>query len=423
MKSKMILTLAAMTSFLPLQQAFSMPIENVDVKIVDVAGGTSVPLLNKMGVSMQLVAQQLLLERDVDALQKSKQEYATLLSDIADRVLTGYYLQSTELTIDKNSQLVLKIRPWNASIENVEVDLQFSGIEEQTSELLESKLPFLKQQLQNTIAGASVDASDWADGVLRKMVRQQVEEVLPEFKVAVDLVNETDKTVVQVIIYPVGQLVRNVNYSMRSDAIPNILLMKLKDKYAEECSKLRGLPVSYVERQKQEIEEFLLSKLREEKELVEYQLLPRVNIIPEADMTVDILIDSNKYKIWFEGYGDIGRGEDNLSGKAHFGKFVSPKEEVFGEVELVLDNVDWNFGLGYTRYWGKSGWSYIRRAPDGENNYKLEYYLDDKWRLRAEHFSEKNRNEYGVRYRIHEFLSAEYVYGGDEFYLRIIGNL
>ena len=412
-----------MTSFLPLQQAFSMPIENVDVKIVDVAGGTSVPLLNKMSVSMQLVAQQLLLERDVETLQKSKQEYATLLSDIADRVLTGYYLQSTELTIDKNSQLVLKIRPWNASIENVEVDLQFSGIEEQTSELLESKLPFLKQQLQNTIAGASVDASDWADGVLRKMVRQQVEEVLPEFKVAVDLVNETDKTVVQVIIYPVGQLVRNVNYSMRSDAIPNILLMKLKDKYADECNKLRGLPVSYVERQKQEIEEFLLSKLLKEKEIIEYQLLPRVNIIPETDMVVDILIDSNKYKIWFEGYGDIGRGEDNLSGKAHFGKFVSPKEEVFGEVELVLDNVDWNFGLGYTRYWGKSGWSYIKRAPDGENNYKLEYYLDDKWRLRAEHFSEKNRNEYGVRYRIHEFLSAEYVYGGDEFYLRIIGNL
>ncbi|MBR2220286.1 MAG: hypothetical protein IJ974_04820, partial [Phascolarctobacterium sp.] len=381
MKSKMFLALAAMTSFLPLQQAFSMPIENVDVKIVDVAGGTSVPLLNKMSISMQLVVQQLLLERDVDALQKNKQEYATLLSDIADRVLTGYYLQSTELTIDKNSHLVLKIRPWNASIENVEVDLQFSGIEEQTSELLESKLPFLKQQLQNTIAGASVDASDWADGVLRKMVRQQVEEVLPEFKVAVDLVNEADKTVVQVIIYPVGQLVRNVDYSMRSDAIPNILLMKLKHKYADECNKLRGLPVNYVERQKQEIEEFLLNKLRNEPEIIKYNLQPFVNVLPDTDMGVEFIIGSDKYKIWFEGYGDIGRGEDNLSGKAHFGKFVSPKEEVFGEVEFITENVDWSFGIGYTRYWGKSGWSYIRRIPDGENNYKLEYNLDPKWRL------------------------------------------
>ncbi|MBQ9763526.1 MAG: hypothetical protein IJV92_04130 [Phascolarctobacterium sp.] len=423
MKSKMILTLAAMTSFLPLQQAFSMPIEQVYVQVVDVTGGTSAPLINKMSTSMQLVAQQLLLERDTEVILPSQQEYATLLSDIADRVLTGYYLQSTELTIDKNAELVLKVRPWNESIRNVEVDLQFSGIEAQTSELLESKLPTLKQQLKDTIRGASIDASDWADGVLRKMVREQVEEVLPEFKVAVDLLNEADKTVVQVIVYPVGQLVRNVDYSMRSEAIPNILLMKLKSKYADECNKLRGLPVSYVERQRQEIEDFLLAKLSREPEIVKNKLQPRVNITPDTDMTVEFLINSDKYKIWFEGYGDIGRGEENLSGKAHFGKFISPKEELFGEVEVVLDDVDWNFGVGYTRYWGKSGWSYIRRVPDGENNYKLEYYLDPKWRLRAEHFANSNRNEYGVRYRIHEFLSAEYVYGGDEFYLRIIGNL
>ena len=423
MKSKIILTLAAMTSFLPLQQAFSMPIEHVYVQVIDVTGGTSAPLLNKMGNSMQLVAQQLLLDRDTEAILPAQQEYATLLSDIADRVLTGYYLQSTQLTVDKESELVLQVRPWNTAIKNVQVDLQFSGIEEQTSELLESKLPTLKKQLEDTIRGASVDASDWADGVLRKIVRQQVEEALPEFKVAVDLVNEADKTVVQVIVYPVGQLVRNVDYSMRSDAIPNILLMKLKHKYADECNKLRGLPVNYVERQKQEIEEFLLNKLRNEPEIIKYELHPFVNITPDTDMDVEILIDSNKYKIWFEGYGDIGRNEDNLSGKAHFGKFISPKEEFFGEVEIVLDDVDWNFGVGYTRYWGKSGWSYIRRIPDGENNYKLEYNLDPKWRLRAEHFAKKNRNEYGVRYRIHEFLSAEYVYGGDEFYLRIIGNL
>ena len=423
MKSKMILTLAAMTSFLPLQQAFSMPIEQVYVQVVDITGGTSIPLLNKMSNSMQLVSQQLLLERDTEAIKPVQQEYATLLSDIADRVLTGYYLQSTELTIDKESELVLKIRPWNAAIRNVEVDLKFSGIEEQTSELLESKLPTLKQQLNDTIFGASVDASDWADGVLRKIVRQQVEEALPEFKVAVDLVNEHKKTVVQVVVYPVGQLVRNIEYSMRSDAIPNILLMKLKHKYADECNKLRGLPVSYVARQKQEIEEFLLSKLRNEQEILEYDLKPQVTITPDADMSIEFLINSDKYKVWFEGYGDIGRGEENLSGKAHFGKFVSPKEEVFGEVEATLDNVDWTFGAGYTRYWGKSGWSYIRRVPDGENNYKLEYYLNPKWKLRAEHFANQNRNEYGVRYRIHEFLSAEYVYGGDEFYLRIIGNL
>ncbi len=284
-------------------------------------------------------------------------------------------------------------------------------------------MPGLKQNLHEIINGASVDASDWADGVLRKIVRQQVEAALPEFKAAVDLVNEDGKAKVQVIIYPVGQLVRNVSYQMGSEAIPNILLINLKTKYAALCDKLRGLPVEYVKRNQQELIDILLQKLRQEPEIIRYQLQPQVHLTADVDSEVNIAIASDKYKIWFEGYGDIGRDDDNLSGKAHFGKFISPQEEVFGEVELVLDDVDWNFGAGYTRYWGKSAWTYTKRMPDNDNNYRLEYNLSPKWRMRAEHYSDDNRNEYGVRYRIHEFLSAEYVYGGDEFYLRIIGNL
>lgn len=423
MKSKTVLALAAMTSFLPLQQAFSMPIENVYVQVIDVHGGTSAPLLNKMATSMQVVAQQLLLGRDTEVILPVQQEYAALLSDIGDRVLTGYYLQDTQLIVGKDATLLLQIRPWSNTITDVQVDLQFSGVEQRTAELLEQKLPDLKRELYDTINGASVDASDWADSVLRKIVRQQVEAALPEFKAAVDLVQDNGTTVVQVIIYPVGQLVSNVSYEMHSEAIPNILLLQLKAKYADYCDKLRGLPVAYVKRHQQEIEHLILEKLLSEQEMVRYNLQPRVHIAADVDADVDITIDSDKYKIWFEGYGDIGRSDDNLSGKAHLGKFVSSKEEVFGEVELILDDVDWDFGAGYTRYWGKSSWSYVRRMPDGDNNYRLEYTLAPKWRLRAEHFSGDDRNEYGVRYRIHEFLSAEYVYGGDEFYLRIIGNL
>lgn len=160
-----------------------------------------------------------------------------------------------------------------------------------------------------------------------------------------------------------------------------------------------------------------------EPEVRQYNLKPRINIQPGSNTAVEIILYSDEYKIWLEGYGDIGRDKDNLSGKAHLGKFVSPRDEVFAEAEVVLDHVQWQFGAGYTRYWGKSSWSYMRRAPAGDNVYKLEYTLSPKWRLRAEHFSGNDRNEYGVRYRIHEFLSAEYVYGGDEFYLRLIGNL
>lgn len=423
MKISKALLIAAMTNFLSLQQAFSMPVENVQVKVCDLNGSTSAPLLDKMSSSMNIVAEQLLLGRDTEAIRPLQQEYMDLFAEIGDRALTGYTVEKTHFDIGANTGIVFYIVPWGSTINNVEIDLQFSGIEPQTAKLMEKSIPDLQEKLRRTISGASADARDWAGGILRQIVRSEIEKALPEFKAAVDLVQEGNTTVVQVIIYPVGQLIGDLKYEMHSETVPNILLNRLKVKYLDECEKLRGLPVSYLQRHRQEYEEYLTGQLAAESEVRQYNLKPRITIVPGADTEVEILLFSDEYKIWFEGYGDIGRGEDNLSGKAHIGKFISERDEVFGEVGVTLDHVQWDFGVGYTRYWGKSSWSYTRRIPYGDNAYKLEYTLSNKWRLRAEHFSGDNRNEYAVRYRIHEFLSAEYVYGGDEFYLRMIGNL
>lgn len=415
--------IAAMTFLMSLQQAFCMPIENVNVEINDISGKTSKPLVSKMSDSIQIVADQILLDKDTVNVNQYREEYGQLFEDIGDRVLTGYEVHNVQLTLGSTTEVMLDIVPWNKTIDNVEIDLQFSGIDKQTAIYMETLIPDLRERLHETIKGASADAEDWAGGILRRIVRQEIEKSLPEFKAAVDLICQEDKTIVQVIIYPVGQVVSDVKYEMHSESIPNILLNKLKVKYQQEVRKLRGLPVSYLQNHKQDYEKYLTQKLMQEDEVSRYDLKPQITIIPEASTSVDIVIYSDDYKIWFEGYADIGRDNDNISGKAHLGKYISDKDEIFTEAELILDDVQWNLALGYTYSWGKSYWTYMHRMPHKENNYKLEYDLNNKWRLRAEHYSEKNRSEYGIRYRIHEFLSAEYVYGGDEFYLRLIGNL
>ena len=422
MKLNKLLIVAAMTC-LPLQQAFSAPIEGVAVQIVDTGGGTSKVLLEKMSSSMQVVANQLFIDKDDVAVAAAAADYKRLLAEIGDRVFTGYELVDVRLEAAPQTRITLFARPWSATISQPVIDLQFSGVEPETAALLAQRIPALREQLETAISGASVDAGDWAGGVLRRMVRREVEQALPEFRAAVDVLQEGDRTLVQVVIYPVGQLVTNIKYELRSEAIPNILLMDLKYKYAAECDKLRGLPLAYVKHHQAELEKMLTEKLLAESSVREFELRPVVKLEPASNMAVSIMINSDKYKVWFEGYGDVGRDNENLSGKAHVGKFISPKEEIFGEAEVVLDHVNWRFGAGYSRYWGKSVWSYTRRMPVGDDNYRLEYNLSPKWRLRAEYFTGDDRNEFGVRYRIHEFLSAEYVYGGDEFYLRIIGNL
>lgn len=92
-----ILLIAAMTNFLSLQQAFSMPIEDVQVHIVDAGNSTSDILLQKMTDSMQVVAEQLLLDKDTKNIAPVKADYADLLTEISDRVLTGYEMQQTDI--------------------------------------------------------------------------------------------------------------------------------------------------------------------------------------------------------------------------------------------------------------------------------------------------------------------------------------
>ena len=404
------------------------PVTKVDVQIKDEAGTTSPVLLQKMEDSMQVVAAQLFNGRDSDFIAADAAGYERLLAEISDRVITGYQTNQVRLSTSDGREgmtvkLVFSVAPWAQTVQKVDVDLQFSGISPFAAEVLQEKVPALKEQLQKTLQGASLDAADWAGSVLRGQVKGSVEEALPDFRAAVDLTTQNGNAVVQVVIYPVGELVRDVQYSMVSRSIPNILLMKLKYKYADKAKSLQGLPVSYVEMNKETLSKKILQELSDEIQVRRHHLTPQVLIHPGPETQLDISLESHEYKIWFEGYGDIGRKDHNLSGRAHFGKFISRRDEIFGEVGVDLKDVRWDFTAGYAFHYGKATMSYMFRVPADAHVIRAEYDITPKWRLRYEHFGDKKENEYAVRYRIHEFLSGEYVYSTNKSYFRIVGNL
>lgn len=404
------------------------PVTKVDVQIKDEAGTTSPVLLQKMEDSMQVVAAQLFNGRDSDFITADAVGYERLLTEISDRVITGYQTNQVRLSTSDGREgmtvkLVFSVAPWAQTVQKVDVDLQFSGISPFAAEVLQEKVPALKEQLQKTLQGASLDAADWAGSVLRGQVKGSVEEALPDFRAAVDLTTQNGNAVVQVVIYPVGELVRDVQYSMVSRSIPNILLMKLKYKYADKAKSLQGLPVSYVEMNKETLSKKILQELSDEIQVRRHHLTPQVLIHPGPETQLDISLESHEYKIWFEGYGDIGRKDHNLSGRAHFGKFISRRDEIFGEVGVDLKDVRWDFNAGYAFHYGKATMSYMFRVPADAHVIRAEYDITPKWRLRYEHFGDKKENEYAVRYRIHEFLSGEYVYSTNKSYFRIVGNL
>ena len=404
------------------------PVTRVNVSIRDEGGQTSPVLLHKMEDSMQVVAAQLFNGRDSEFIAADAAGYERLLSEISDRVITGYQTNRVVLSVAQEREstavnLFFSVTPWAQTVQSVDVEVQFSGVSPFATRILQEKIPELRKQLQETLQGASLDAVDWAGGILRGQVKNCVETVLPDFRAAVDLTTKGGNACVQVIIYPVGELVRTVQYSMVSKSIPNILLMKLKYKYADKAKSLQGLPVSYMEANHGLLAERLLQELSAEPQVGRHHLTPQIVIHPGAETRLDISLESHEYKIWFEGYGDIGRKDHNLSGRAHIGKFISRRDEIFAEAGVDLKDVRWDFSAGYAYHWGKATLSYMRRVPADANVYRFEYDFTPKWRFRYEHFGDKKENEYAIRYRIHEFLSGEYVYSTNKSYFRIVGNL
>ena len=411
-----------------MESCLAAPVTKVNVTIRDEAGKTSPVLLRKMEDSMQVVAAQLFNGRDSEFIAADRQGYERLLSEISDRVITGYQTNRVVLsTVHRRDgttvNLAFAVAPWAQTVQKVDVDIQFSGVSPFAAAVLEEKIPSLREELQKTLQGASLDAADWAGGILRGQVKSCVESVLPNFRAAVDLTTRDDVAAVQVVIYPVGELVRTVQYSMVSRSIPNILLMKLKYKYADKAKSLQGLPVSYIETEYGFLADRLQQELSREPQVSRHHLKPQIDIRPGAETQLDITLESDEYKIWFEGYGDVGRKDHNLSGRAHIGKFISRRDEIFGEAGLDMKDIRWDFSAGYAYHWGKSTLSYMRRVPEDANVYRLEYDFTPKWRVRYEHFGDKKENEYAIRYRIHEFLSGEYVYSTNKSYFRIVGNL
>lgn len=403
--------------------ALAQPVTAVQVQIKDIRGGTSPQLLEKMAASMQVVAQQLFQGKNTEKIAGDLPGYEKLLGEVADRVLTGYTTEKVTLVPGTATVVTFTISPWNNVIHDPVIDLQFSGVSPLMASYLQSKMPGLKQRLAAMLEGASIDAVDWAGSVLRTQIRSEVEQELPEFKAAVDLVEQNNQVVLQVVVYPVGQVVQHVQYEMLSRSIPNVLLINMKDRYAEKVNNLRGLPVTFIERNRSELEHVFLEQLQAEQMVEAYHLTPSVSFIPNANLVANFSVESKDYKIWFEGYGDIGRRQNNLSGRAHVGHYFSPHDELFGEAGVQLDDVAWDFSGGYAWHEGKTTVSYMRRAPSAENVYRVEYDFNPKWRLRYEYWSGSNLKEYAVRYRIHEFLSGEYVYSTDKSYFRIVGNL
>lgn len=379
-------------------------------------------LVERMQASLTVICEHLLRERSVELVANQRADYERLIREVAERVLTGYDVEQVNMTIGSATVVRVNVRPWGPTVARADVRLLLSGVSAEMLPMVRADLGPVEGEVQALLMGLSQDAVDWSGGAVKQEIRRRVEARLPEFQAAVD-VSSGDVPVVSIVLLPVGQTIQGVLYQMTSSSIPNVLMLDEKETLAQAAQSLRGLPVAYAVRRTDALTQWLTQKAAATKIARQYRLTPLVAIQPAVDAAVQVQMESDRYRVWIEGRADLNAKDDNLSGKLHAGKFFSPKDELFLEVSWQPSSMSWTLEPGYARHDGP--WIIGAQAATDEKDstWWLERKMAANWRLRTQFQPEDKTYEFSLRYRVHEFLSVEYVVEKNDQYVRLVGNL
>ncbi|VBB09258.1 Hypothetical protein LUCI_4548 [Lucifera butyrica] len=409
---------------LPLKaQALPATVDAVQVTIQ--AGESPLPakVAKRMADSVRTVGEQLLLGKSVAEVAASQASYEKLIKEVFDRVLVGYSVQSVTIDPAGATQIDVVVAPWGEVVRDVTLKVNLDGISPELSGLIAQDMGNIKEQVDDVFVGLSVDAADWAGSVSKNMIREMLAAQLPEFRVSFD-VTAGPHTVVKLSLAPTGPLIQNVRVSLRSRTIPNLLLFGLRPVTEDAVKSLNGLPVAFVERHRDYFTAKLQAALSQQSAVRQYGLALSTDIYPGAETVVAVNADTDKYKVTLEGYLDMGHQTDNTAARLHIGRYLGKRDELFMETTFYPNSVTWQFRPGWSHSLSSNmaaGFKYD--LSDRQAILWGSQYLGHNLTLRLERTPATGYDEFGIRYKLHDFLSAEYVFTKDEKWLRLIGNL
>ncbi len=398
----------------------------VETVTVSVRAGDAPPpsrVIKRMEQSIATVGDHVLTGRKVADVESGKASYEKLIKEIFDRVLVGYSVQEVSITPGSTAHIAVRILPWGDIVRKVSLETDLGGISPQLADLFRSDLGDIEDRISQVLVGMPVDSVDWASSVSKSAIREYLAAQLPEFRANIEII-AGQTTTVKLSLAPAGPLVKDVRVTLRSQTIPNFLLLEARPVVEEAASPLRGLPVAFVERHGDYFKDMLTKVAAAQPVTERYSLNLTSALRPGVATDVEISAETTKYNVKLEGYLDMGRKENDTSARLHVGQYLGRQDELFLEVTFIPASVTWEFVPGWGHRLGpatEAGVKYNLNSQQGLLWLKQD--LDERWSLRLERTPTMGANEVGLRYKLHEFLSAEYVVTTNNRWLRLVGNL
>ena len=384
------------------------------------------PLIQaRMQTSVKAIADQLLAGHPLPSVQADRGHYETVIHEVFDKVLVGYSVDRVDIRPAAIAQVQVHIVPWADTIQTVQVRTTVEGMPPEIEAMVRSDLQGVDKVFSQSIVGLPLAAADWSNGVVKHSLNAFMAEHLPEFRADFELSPDTEAQV-QLTVYPRLPVVRTVDLNMRSDTVPNFTLINHRQLMLEKVNLLLGVPVAFVSRHEEALRRLFAATLDSTPDFRLYRLHSTVSLQVAEDTVVMSRSDTTKYRLRLEGWSDIGNirnGEgDNQRFRLHAGQMMSSKDELFGQLDFFPQHVRWGWEVGYQRSLGSQ--AAVNLCYDMKENRGVlgaSYRLAPRWQLRYEYRWADELGEAALRYRMHDFLSLEYVVDRHDNWLRLIG--
>lgn len=418
-----VVALALLLPMASFAYAAADTIEAVTVLIASPEGKPPSRVVKRMEASVATVGNHVFTGRSIEEISAGKNDYERIVSDVIGRVLVGYSVEEVHIIPGAVTQIAVTIIPWGDVVRDVHLEMDVGSLSPEVANLITKDMGDLEESLAGVLVGLPIDSLDWAGGVSKTVIRELLTAQLPEFRSSFDIVSGP-QTIVRLTLAPQGPVVQDTRVSLRSRTIPNVLLLKTKPAVEEAAKMMNGLPVAFVERHSAYFNTRLAEAIKDYPVAKKYGLTLTPQVIPGRQTQIELTAETTKYRLTLEGYVDMGREQDNTALKLHAGKFINSADEVFTEVEFIPSSVTWNFYPGWSHKMGTTTYAGMKYdISDKVNILWINQNIGSDWSLRLERTPATNSDEIGVRYKIHDFLSAEYIIGDHEKWLRLIGHL
>lgn len=399
---------------------------SVEAVTVSITAGDVPPpprVIKRMEQSVATVGEHVLAGRKLAEVESGRGNYEKVIKEVFDRVLVGYSVQEVTITPGETTNIAVRLAPWGDIVRRVVLETDMGIVAPPVTELVRQDMGDIEGKIGQVLIGMPVESVDWASSVSKSVIREILAAQLPEFRANLEI-NAGAVTTVKLSLTPIGPLVQDARVTLRSRTIPNFLLLEARPVVEEAAQVMRGLPVAFVERHSDYFRQSITGVAMAQPMVSRYSLNLTSNLKPGVDSELAIYAETAKYKVALEGYLDMGRKTDNTSARLHVGTYLGKKDELFAEITFIPGTMTWIFAPGFGHRLGpqtEAGYKY--NFSDKAGLIWLKQELGGNWSLRLERTPLSGNNEFAIRYKLHEFLTAEYIFTTNDHWLRLVGNL